>query len=171
MTLRSLLALALSALCVFAQAQPAPAASAASAPALTFNTPCGAAGTGNAMRYTAESPSRRVPLPETREASKAKPGEWASLVDGAGVWQACRMPPKPKHCQPMPVPAKWAGEGNKQCGSSLGALLPARDISPVDVTVYSQGYFAANPAPGQRRGSLTYECRPEGWVLIRQSCQ
>lgn len=171
MTIRALLALALSALCVFAHAQPAPAASAASAPALTFNTSCGAAGTGNAMRYTAESPSRRAPVSETREASKAKPGEWASLVDGSGVWQACRMPPRPKDCPPMPAPVKWLGEAKRECAAPIGTALPGRDISPVDVTVYSQGYFAANPAPGQRRGSLTYECRPEGWVLIRQVCQ
>lgn len=150
-----------------ASAQPAPPAS---APIPTPNTACGAAGTGNAMRYTPESPSRRVPISETREASKAKPGEWASQVVDS-VWVACRMPAKPKDCLPKPVPAKWAGEGNRQCAAAIGTLLPGRDISPVDVTVYSQGYFAANPAPGQRKGSLTYECRPEGWVLIRQTCQ
>lgn len=157
----------------FLLAQPAPAASAASAPelALTPGTLCGAAGVGNAMRYTAESPSRRVPVPEARPASKAVAGEWASLVDGQGVWQACRMPPKPKDCPPMPVPGKWTGAGGAQCAPNNGAMLPGRNVGPVDITAYSQGYFAANPAPGQRRGSLTYECRPEGWVLIRQSCQ
>lgn len=151
-----------------ASAQPAPPAS---APPLTPNTTCGAGGTGDAMRYTAESPSRRVPIREIRAPSRATPGELSSRVNAQGIWEACRMPPKPKDCLPKPVPIKWSGANGRQCAAAIGTLLPGRDISPVDVTVFSQGYFAANPAPGQTKGSLTYECRPEGWVLIRQTCQ
>lgn len=153
-----------------AQAQVA-AAPAASAPELTPNTSCGAGGTGDAMRYTAASPSRRVPIRETREASKAKPGELSSRVDANGIWQSCRMPDKAKDCQPMPPPEKWVGANKRECAAPIGAMLPARNISAVDVTIFSQGYFDAKPAPGQRKGSLTYECRPEGWTLIRKSCQ
>lgn len=161
--------LALIAASAFAQE---PAASAASAAAITPGTACGAAGTGYAMRYTADSPSRRVPVQETRPASEAGPDAWASLVDGKGVWQACKMPPKPKDCPPKPAPAKWADDDSgRQCVPSPGAMLPGRNVSPVDITVYSAGYFSANPAPGQRVGSLTYECRKEGWVLIKRYCR
>lgn len=170
---RYLLAAATLTMAFAAAAQPAPAASAASAPALTPGTACGAGGTGHAMRYTAESPSRRVPIVETRPPSKAKVGELASLVDATGVWQACRMPPnvKPKDCPPKPMPEKWVGQGGRTCVPAPGATLPGRYSGPADVTKFSAGYFDANPLPGQRRGWQVYECRKEGWVLLRQSCR
>lgn len=150
----------------------APAASAASAPApVTLSTACGAGGTGDAMRYTVESPSRRVPVRETRQASKAQPGELASLVNGAGVWEACRMPPKPKDCPTQPVLAEWVGQGGRKCVSPPGAVLSGRNISPAKVTKFSADYFRANPLLGQRRGWVVYQCRKEGWVLLRQHCQ
>lgn len=154
-------------------ALPASAASAATSLAPTPDTACGAAGTGYVWRYEPGA-TRRTKSLVTLADQGAKPGAWAKRVDRAGDVVACRMPSKsakPKDCPPMPAPSKWAGEHGRQCAPNNGAMLPGRNIGPADVTVWSQGYFDANPAPGQRKGKLTYECRPEGWTLIGSYCQ
>lgn len=145
-------------------------ATSAQAQEATPGTACGAAGTGDAMRYTKESPTKRVKVRESRGADDAKPGALSYRVNATGEWVPCNMPPKPKDCPPMPALQKWEIDGGKACATMPGKMLPGRNIGPAEVTVFSQGYFDA-PWPGKRKGSLTYECRPEGWVLTKQSCR
>lgn len=143
-------------------AQPAPSASAPGL-VITPETACGAPGVG--IAGATGLPERRDVVPPTKRVSK---GHWVTDP-------ACSAAPAAKDCPPQPAPTYWQFKGSL-CVPAPGAMLPGRNVSPADVTVFSDGYQLAKPPKNRNKGTLTYECQrdPEGataWVLINQHCR
>lgn len=126
-------------------AQPMPAASAASEPtrAITYNSPCGAAGYG---KQWSPADGKAKDEPHAREGVPGK------HVDAKGYWSTCTMPAPPKDCAERKAPA-WLVNG-RLCQPVPGRMIPARD-APFGHDV--------GTAPGLRNQGLQH-WRCERWA-------
>lgn len=160
MTLRSLLALALSALCVFAHAQPAPAASAAALTRADVKpTACGEGGIGE--MYAGFNKGRI-------EAREGKPGY---RVNEAGFWEVgCTPPPPPpppKSCPGSGRPATWT-VGEHTCTTARPNITP--QPSALQQGIQSGRVQILTQWIGPMRGTLIERCTDGVRSTVSATC-